>query len=159
MHFFLIHFISLLKGKKIQTFQVLCDKCPLNLIRAVPPLAGRTAIRRLWQLLMGLSRCCGGLLEHSSVQNCFNSATLKGLNTMFKVMPKHLLSLDFNKAAFLTFWLASPNQTQPNPAALHTSHGRDVAGHWAYALGHKLTASSFSIFWYRAEFMAPSSGS
>ncbi len=42
---------------------------------------------------MSLLQRCGGILAHSSWQNCCNSATLEGfraLNRLFKVMPQHL---------------------------------------------------------------------
>ena len=42
---------------------------------------------------MSLSHHCGGVLVHSSLQSCFNSATLEGflgMINLFKVMPQHL---------------------------------------------------------------------
>ncbi len=40
---------------------------------------------------MVLSNHCGWILAHSSLQNCFNSASLEGFQfRLFKVMPQHL---------------------------------------------------------------------
>ncbi len=45
---------------------------------------------------MSLSHCCGGILVHSSVQNCFNSATLEGFRAWMDCLRScHSISIGF----------------------------------------------------------------
>ena len=41
-------------------------------------------------LLISLSHRCGGILAHSSMQNCFNVCGFSSMNCSFEVLPQHL---------------------------------------------------------------------
>ncbi len=108
---------------------------------------------------MSLSYLCGGILAHSSFQNCFNSDHIGGfssMNGLFKVMPQHLqlaLSSDHSKTLIFVF-------LEPFRGGLAGVFGIIVLLHNPSVLEldvHKLTAGhSPSGFLISAEFMFPS---
>ncbi len=51
---------------------------------------------------MSLSHCCGGILAHSSLQNCFNSATLEGFRAWMDCLRScHSISIRFKSGLWL----------------------------------------------------------
>ncbi len=68
----------------------------------MPPFAATTTIKRLQKLSISLSHRCGGISAHSSLQNCFNSATLEGFWAWMDCLRScHIISIGFKSRLWL----------------------------------------------------------
>ncbi len=114
---------------------------------------------------MSLSHRCGGILAHSSVQNCFNSATLEGFQAWNDYLRScHSISIRFepglwldHSKTFLFYFIFY--------CFLEPFRGWLSGVFWIIVLLHnpcslELTNwrpdNPFRIFWKSAEFMVPS---
>ncbi len=111
---------------------------------------------------MSLSRCCGGILAHFSLQNCFNSATLEGFQAWMDCLRScHSISIGFKSrlwlgnSKFLILFILSHSDVGLL-VCLGSLSCYITQVHLSLRSQTDVRTFSFRIFWQRAEFMVPS---
>ncbi len=76
------------------------NNCPLNLKTGCATLCSNNCNQAF--AITGCGHCCGGILAHSSLQNCFNSATLEGFQAWNDCLwSRHSISIGFKSRLWL----------------------------------------------------------
>ncbi len=111
---------------------------------------------------MSLSHRCGGILAHSSLQNCFNSATLEGFRAWMDCLRSyHSISIGFKPRLWLdhskTLILFFLSHSEVDLLVCMGSLSCCIT-QVRLSLRSQTNSRifSFRIFWYSAEFMVPS---
>ncbi len=111
---------------------------------------------------MSLSHCCGGILAHSSLQNCFNSVTLEGFQAWKDCLrSRHSSSIGFKPGLWLghskTLLLFFLCHSEVDLLLCLGSLSRFIT-QVRLSLRSQTDGRTFffRIFWLSAEFMVPS---